>query len=152
MAHFYKFVSFLHKNNHLPFIIKKRVFDACLISAVLYGCESWLNGDLKPVSKIYNWSLKHLLGVRMNSCNDICYIESGYNSLSSIVRYKQINYFSKMVNERCGLLDDPLGYTLRLVLNSTHKTGNYLKNLATKQILFFNIFANHGISTNINSG
>ena len=46
MAHFNKFVSFLHKNNHLPFAIKKRVFDACLISAILYGCESWLNGGL----------------------------------------------------------------------------------------------------------
>ena len=53
MAHFNKFISFLHKNNHLPFVIKKRVFDACMVSAILYGCESWLNGDLKPVSKIY---------------------------------------------------------------------------------------------------
>ena len=129
MAHFNKFVSFLHKNNHLPFAIKKRVFDACLMSAILYGCESWLNGDLKPVAKLYNWSLKYLLGVRMNSCNDICYIESGYNSLTSIVKLKQRNYFVKIANERYGLQDDPLGFALRLVLNNTYKTSNYLNNL-----------------------
>ena len=51
MAHFHKFISFIEKNNDLPFIIKKRVFDACLSSAILYGCESWFNGDLKPVSR-----------------------------------------------------------------------------------------------------
>ena len=60
---------------------------------------------------------------------DICCIESGYNSLSSIVRHKQRKYFVKMVNERYDLQDDPLGYALRLVLNSTHNTSNYLKNL-----------------------
>ena len=129
MAHFNKFISFLHKNNHLPFVIKKRVFDACMISAILYGCESWLNGDLKPVSKLYNWSLKHLLGVRMNTCNDICYIESGYSSLTTIVRNKQRNYFAKMFNERYELQDDPLGYVIKLVLNSTYNTSHYLRNL-----------------------
>ena len=54
MAHFHKFIAFLDKNFELPFIIKKRIFDACLLSTILYGCESWLNGDVKPVSKLYN--------------------------------------------------------------------------------------------------
>ena len=65
----------------------------------------------------------------MNTCNDICYIESGYNSLSSIVKLKQRNYFVKIANERYGLQDDPLGFALRLVLNNTYKTSNYLNNL-----------------------
>ena len=29
MAHFHKFLAFLDKNFELPFIIKKRIFDAC---------------------------------------------------------------------------------------------------------------------------
>ena len=40
MAHFHKFIAFIEKNSDIPFVIKKRVFDACLISAILYGCES----------------------------------------------------------------------------------------------------------------
>ena len=30
MVHFHKFIAFIEKNNDLPFVIKKRVFDACL--------------------------------------------------------------------------------------------------------------------------
>lgn len=51
IAHFNKFVSFLHKNTDTPFSVKKRVFDAMVLSAVLYGCESWLNADLRPIIK-----------------------------------------------------------------------------------------------------
>ena len=129
MPHFNKFIAFINKNNDLPFVVKKRVFDACLVSAFLYGCESWLDVNLKPVSKLYNWALKQLLGVRLTSCNDVCYIESGYNSLEAIVKSKQRKYFTKMFNERCEILDDPLGFTLRLVLNGNYRTGIYLNNL-----------------------
>ena len=129
MAHFHKFISFLDKNSDIPFIVKKRVFDACLLSAILYGCESWLNGDLKPVCKIYNWALKRLLGVRLTTCNDLCYIESGYTSLKAIVKSKQRKFFTKMHNDRINLLDDPFGFSLKLVLNNRYNTRTYLYNL-----------------------
>ena len=95
MAHFHKFIAFIDKNSDIPFVIKKRVFDACLISAILYGCESWINADLQPVAKIYNWALKRLLDVRLTTCNDVCYIESGYVSLKAIVRSKQRKFYNK---------------------------------------------------------
>ena len=129
MPHFHKFMAFLNKNNDLPFVIKKRVFDACLLSAILYGCESWLNGNLKPVVKIYNWALKQLLGVRLTTCNDVCYIESGYSSVNSLVKSKQRTFFAKMYNERYVLQDDPLGFSLKLVLGSSSNTKRYLYNL-----------------------
>ncbi len=72
MAHVTKFISFLKKNNDIPFHVKKRVFEACVMSAILYGCESWLNADLRPVMKLYNWALKYLLRVRLSTCNDVC--------------------------------------------------------------------------------
>ena len=129
MAHFHEFISFVEKNSDIPFVVKKRVFDACLMSAILYGCESWLNGDLKPICKIYNWALKRLLGVRLTTCNDLCYIESGYSSLKAIIKSKQRKFFIKMHNERVNLLDDPLGFTLNLILNSRYNTRSYLNNL-----------------------
>ena len=129
MAHFHKFIAFLDKNNDIPFIIKKRVFDACLLSALLYGCESWLNADLKPVSKLYNWALKQMLGVRLTTCNDVCYIESGYAPLTAIVRNKQRIFFGKMYNNRINLSDDPLGYVLKFILSNRYNTKNYLNNL-----------------------
>jgi len=129
MAHFHKFIAFLDKNRDLPFIIKKRVFDACLLSALLYGCESWLNADLKPVSKLYNWALKQMLGVRLTTCNDVCYIESGYAPLTAIVRSKQRIFFGKMYNNRINMSDDPLGFVLKFILSIRYNTKNYLNKL-----------------------
>ena len=70
--------SVVNKNNDIPFVVKRRVFEAALMSSLLYGCESWLNRDLKPIVKLYSRCLMHLLGVRENTCNDACYAESAY--------------------------------------------------------------------------
>ena len=99
------------------------------MSGLLYGCESWLNGDIKPVAKLYNWALKRMLGVRYTSCNDVCYVESGYVSLNAIIKSKQRKFFVKMHHERLNMYDDPLGFVLRLVLRNRYNTNNYLKNL-----------------------
>ncbi len=55
MPHVTKHISFLKKNNDILFQVKRRVLDAALMSAILYGCESWLSGDLKPVVTVYSW-------------------------------------------------------------------------------------------------
>ena len=99
------------------------------MSGLLYGCESWLNEDSKPVCKLYNWALKQMLGVRHSTCNDMCYVESGYSSLKAIIQSKQRKFFINMYNERCVLNDDPLGFVLHLVLNSRYRTKNYLTDL-----------------------
>ncbi len=53
LCHVLKFVSFLQKNNDIPFIVKRRVFDAALVSSLVYDCESWVDADIKPVVKLY---------------------------------------------------------------------------------------------------
>ena len=53
LSHVIKFVPFMKKNNDMPYIVKRRVFDAALMSALLYGCKSWLGADLKAVTKLY---------------------------------------------------------------------------------------------------
>lgn len=60
------------------FMVKRRLFDAALLSSLIYGCESRIGADLRFMNKLYNWCLKKLLGVRRNICNDVCHIESGY--------------------------------------------------------------------------
>ena len=49
MCHVLKFISFVNRNNDVPFMIKKKIFDAALMSTILYGSESWLNCDLRPI-------------------------------------------------------------------------------------------------------
>ena len=40
MCQVLKFVSFCQKNNDIPFFVKKKVFNAAVMSSLLYGCES----------------------------------------------------------------------------------------------------------------
>ena len=102
---------------------------------MLYGCESWLDGDLKPICKLYNWALKHLLGVRRTTCNDVCYLESGYVPLSAIVKSKQRKFFVNMYRDRITMADDPLGFVLKLVLDNRYNSRKYVYNLINDHVV-----------------
>lgn len=80
-----KFIAFVDKNNDVPFWVKKKVFNSALMSSIVYGCESWLNGDLKPVNKLYMWCIKKMLGVRKTTRNDLCLLEIGCPPLHALV-------------------------------------------------------------------
>lgn len=134
MPHVLKFVSFVNKNNDIPFFVKKRVFVAALMSSLLYGCESWIGADLKPMIKLYNWCLKKLLGVRKSTCNDVCYVESGYLPLPDIVRNKQHKFVHVMWQERSQLVDDPLVYVLNLAVNTNTVTGRNVNHMITQNV------------------
>ena len=119
-------MSFVNKNNDIPFVVKRRVFEAALMSSLLYGCESWLDGNLKPIVKLYNWCLKQLLGVRKNTCNDVCYAESGFPPVNDLVKYNQHKFFYKMWLERSEYRDDPLVFVINIVRNSNTVTGRLI--------------------------
>ena len=80
-----KFVSFCHKNNDVPFYVKFKLFNAAVMSSILYGCESWLCGNIKPMEKLYYMCIKHLLGVRKNTTTSLCLVELGLPSLKALV-------------------------------------------------------------------
>ena len=44
-CHIIKFLSFLSKNPDAPFSVKKTVFEAAILSTLLYGCDSWLGSS-----------------------------------------------------------------------------------------------------------
>ena len=134
LGHVLKFVSFVQKNNDVPFVVKRRVFDAALMSSLLYGCESWVGADLKPVIKLYNWALKQLLGVRKSTPNIVCYAEAGYPSLPDIVRVKQHKFYSKMASERSNLIDDPLIFTIDIVTRANTPTGRIISDFIKSNI------------------
>ena len=96
-VHVLKFVSFLQKNRDVPFYVKKRVFEAAVMSTMLYGCESWLEGNVKPIEKLYNWCVKQLLGVRLSTCSDVCYVELGLPPIKYLIKAKQYKFFSEFM-------------------------------------------------------
>lgn len=134
MSHVLKFVSFISKNNDVPFVVKRRVFEAALMSSLVYGCESWLGADLKPIDKLFNWCVKQLLGVRRTTCNDVCYVESGYPPLKDLIKYNQHKFFHKMWAERSEYQDDPLAFVIRTVINTNMITSRLVRDFITNDV------------------
>ena len=129
-----KFVSFCLKNNDIPFYVKKKVFNAAVMSSILYGCESWLDGNIKPMENIYHMCIKHLLGVRKNTTNSLCLVELGLPTLKALVIHRQRKYFKIMWDERRNMIDDPFSHALNLVKNSNTATARYVNDLITKDV------------------
>ena len=127
MPHVLKYVNFIKKNNDIPFYVKRRIFDAALMSSLIYGCESWFSADLKPMIKLYNWCIKELLGVRKNICNDMCYVEGNFPSFPCLIKYRQHKFMKKIWVERSALNDDPLVYTINKVLEYNTVTSRTIR-------------------------
>ena len=134
LCHVLKFISFLKKNNDIPFIVKRRVFDAALLSSLMYGCESWVGADIKPAVKLYNWALKQLLGVRKTCPNVVCYVESGYPSLPDLVKYRQHKFVKKMWDERRTIDDDPLYFAIRKVIEANTPAGKLVSDMIREEV------------------
>ena len=129
MCHTLKFISFINKNNDVPFIVKKKVFDAALMSSILYGSESWINGAVKPIEKQYRWCVKQLLGVRKTTNNDVCMVELGMPSVSSLVKAKQRKFLKKMWQERNTMNDDPLIHAIKMATQYNDVVSRYISDL-----------------------
>ncbi|KAF0287431.1 Aladin [Amphibalanus amphitrite] len=91
-----KFRSFLRKNNEAPFTVKKAVWDSALNASILYSCETWMTGSLKPVDQMYQHTLKDLVGVRYQTPSDLIYVETGIPPLSARVGQMQRNFLMKL--------------------------------------------------------
>ena len=68
--HLLKLTVFFKRNTDMPFIVKKKALDAAFISAILYGCETWLGACFRDMEKLYHGAIKSLLGVRTTGSND----------------------------------------------------------------------------------
>ena len=71
-----KFSIFCAANTQMPFLYKKKVFEAAVTAAMLYSCESWLTNRRKGIETQYNKLVKCLLGVRKNTSINLSMIES----------------------------------------------------------------------------
>lgn len=135
LCHVLKYVSFVNKNRDIPFIVKRRVFDAALTSSLMYGCESWVGADVKPVIKLYNWALKQMLGVRRSTSNLVCYAEVGYPTPQDFIKWTQQKFFHRMWVERSNMLDDPLSLAIRVAVNARTHTGKVVNEFINNRVL-----------------
>ena len=78
-----KFISFISKNIEFPFWVKKKVFDACITSSLLYSSESWINNSYKAAESSYMLCIKTLLSVRKTAPSLLCLAELDFSSIEA---------------------------------------------------------------------
>ena len=100
----------------------------------MYGSESWMNGDLRPMEKLYMWCIKQLLGVRKTTVNSLCLVELGLIDLRSFVKSKQRHFFTQAWVERGAMRDDPLGHVINLILEFDTPTTRYIRDLLDNDV------------------
>lgn len=109
-----KLKIFFAANYDAPFSVKRKVFEAAFSAAILYGMESWIGGNLEPVEAIYAKGVRAMLGVKKSTQIDICLLEAGLPPVKYRIREAQRKFFSKMINERNNMFDDPFWFTCQL--------------------------------------
>jgi hypothetical protein len=122
MIHVLKFEAFVRQNSDIPFPAKKRVFTAALMSAILYGSESWLSqASCALASPIYATCVRALLGVRKTTAADLCLAEADLPSSTAWIQEAQYKCLKKLIDDRSDSEDDPFAIVWRLI-NQNPKT------------------------------
>ena len=123
-----KFQSFLSKNQSAPYCVKRKVWQAALNSSLMYGAETWWCSDMNSVNRIYIKSLRDLLGVRITTCTELVYLESGEPSASALIKSKQIKYLQKL-QSRNDFNDSYLCKVIDKAINVQSPMGKYIQQL-----------------------
>ena len=99
MVHISSFYSWLAVNEDTPFLVKLIVLYNCLLATLLYSCEIWINLDTlaEKLAKIEKKALKSILGIKMNTPDDIVYQEINRADIVSTIRDRQFNFFKKLM-------------------------------------------------------
>ena len=90
-----KFCNYLKENKYAPLCVKLKVLDSCVISTLLYGCETFGNSIPDGLEEIYFKLVKAAMGVRSNVPNYLSIIEAGMLPLKSLIWSRQLNYFRR---------------------------------------------------------
>ena len=100
-------------------MIKLKVVDACINSALTYGCESWGSTPLNTVEILQRKALRMILDVSKTTANEIVYVESGYGKLKPTIYKRQMSFFRKF-KKHC----EELLWAPKLTINPKRKPLN----------------------------
>ena len=123
-----KLNNFIAKNMLCPFSVKRKIFNSCFNSSILYACESWCDCNLNYINTTHIYGLKRILGVKKSTPNAMVVIESGFTPIEALIKSRQLKYWLKFKN---------------FCLNNPSSSITYLYNLAeSHSINFLNYYVN----------
>ena len=127
--HFYKFLNFVRNNRDAPLQVKRKVFDACLKSTLIYGCESWFYANLSELQTLYMSAIKCMLHVRTTAPNDLCLLELDMPSLKAVVKDRQTKFYKRIVEARREMDDDPFNFAIALARENNLKCWQLIRSI-----------------------
>ena len=124
-----RFFAFLTQHHDAPLNVKEKVLESCILSSVIYNCESWGNANLVNLEKKYRKALKYMLGIRKSVCNEFPYLELGKPTITSIVRKRQLKFYRNCTIHK----DFPMQrYIIRKAMDANCSFINHYMELNTK--------------------
>ena len=90
-----KFYNFIRSNKLSPLSVKLKVLKSCVISSILYNCETFGDYVPKDIDSTYTKMLKCCFNARSNISNDILFIESGFLPIKAIILMRQFKFYKR---------------------------------------------------------
>ena len=122
-------MAFISKNFDFPFWIKKDVFEACVLSSIMYSCESWINNSYKAADTAYMTCIKTLLGVRKSTPSLLCLAELDFPSIEGKTKKLQKSFLHNLLESRKDIIDDPFIMVWNYCKDKNTPGYNYLRNV-----------------------
>ena len=82
-------------NKLAPVSVKLKVLKSCVMTTLLYNCESFGPEIPEGLEQVYFRMLRAALGVRSNCPNLILLMESGFLPLKCVIHMRQLNFFQR---------------------------------------------------------
>ena len=90
-----KFFNFCRENRLAPLSIKIKVLKSCVMSSLLYNCETFGNRIPIGLETLYHKLLRCALNVRSNTPTLLMYIETGLLPIRALIEARQLKYFKR---------------------------------------------------------
>ena len=90
-----KFFNYIRMNPIAPISIRLKVLNACVMSTLLYNCETWGPHVPEGLEEVYHKMLRVAMGVRANCPTLPMLIESSCLPLRCLIQMRQFNFFQR---------------------------------------------------------
>ena len=90
-----KYFNFCRENKLAPVSVRIKTLKACVMSSLLYNCETFGSKLPKSLETLYNKLIRSALQVRANTPTLLLYIESGLLPIKALIEARQFNFFKR---------------------------------------------------------
>ena len=128
-----KFNNFCGKNFLAPLNVKLKVLQSCVVSSLLYSCETWSQFTPTNIEVAYRIGIKTALNIRYSCCNEVLYIESGLYPLECEIKKRQLQFWQTLISDTNKLVY--IQNLLQKGLNANIPFVRYYQNLELKYMV-----------------